>query len=135
MSIFLKPVINSPDKKNTKRKNTKYRKTSPYFEPGHELCIKKKKEPWIPPKSPFDLIQEKLYEKPWQLLIATIFLNKTTGKVALPILDEFLKKWPSPEAILECDEAELVELLRPCGTYHRRAKVIKRFTGNCQVVC
>lgn len=34
---------------------------------------------WNPPKSPYQLIQEVLYKDPWQLLVATIFLNKTNG--------------------------------------------------------
>lgn len=32
-----------------------------------------------PPQSPFGLVQEQLYNEPWKLLVATIFLNKTTG--------------------------------------------------------
>lgn len=32
-----------------------------------------------PPASPFHLVQEQLYKEPWKLLVATIFLNKTTG--------------------------------------------------------
>lgn len=32
-----------------------------------------------PPASPFHLVQEQLYTEPWKLLVATIFLNKTTG--------------------------------------------------------
>ena len=35
---------------------------------------------WVPPKSPYGLVQEILFHDPWKLLIATIFLNKTTGK-------------------------------------------------------
>ena len=118
-------VIYSPEKR---KRNTKYRKQSPYFEPGHELCSKRKKEPWNPPKSPFELIQETLYDKPWQLLIATIFLNKTTGKVALPILKDFLTKWPDPDSLSSCDEDTIADILQPCGLNHRRARVIKRFT-------
>ena len=34
---------------------------------------------WTPPKSPFNLVQESLYEEPWKLLIATIFLHRTSG--------------------------------------------------------
>lgn len=34
---------------------------------------------WIPPRSPYNLIQETLFHDPWKLLIATIFLNKTSG--------------------------------------------------------
>lgn len=35
---------------------------------------------WTPPRSPFNLVQETLFHDPWKLLIATIFLNKTSGK-------------------------------------------------------
>ena len=34
---------------------------------------------WDPPQSPYNFIQEYLYRDPWQLLVATIFLNKTDG--------------------------------------------------------
>lgn len=49
-----------------------------------------------PPKSPFSLVQEQLYEEPWKLLVATIFLNRTTGKSAISIIlkiltDHFMK--------------------------------------------
>jgi hypothetical protein len=37
---------------------------------------------WTPPRSPFNLVQEHLYHDPWQLLVATIFLNRTQGKLA-----------------------------------------------------
>jgi hypothetical protein len=35
---------------------------------------------WTPPRSPFNLVQEHLHHDPWQLLVATIFLNRTQGK-------------------------------------------------------
>lgn len=34
---------------------------------------------WCPPKSPFNLVQESLYHDPWKLLVATIFLHRTSG--------------------------------------------------------
>ena len=34
---------------------------------------------FVPPKSPHGLVQEQLYDDPWKLLVATIFLNRTTG--------------------------------------------------------
>lgn len=39
-----------------------------------------------PPSSPFKLVQEKLYKEPWKLLVATIFLNRTTGKFSAAFL-------------------------------------------------
>ena len=35
---------------------------------------------WTPPRSPFNLVQEHLYHDPWQLLVATVFLNRTQGE-------------------------------------------------------
>lgn len=35
---------------------------------------------YVPPRSPYGLIQEDLWPCPWKLLIATIFLNKTLGQ-------------------------------------------------------
>ena len=35
---------------------------------------------FVPLQSPFNLVQESLWQDPWKLLIATIFLNRTTGQ-------------------------------------------------------
>merc|ERR1712223_978434 len=103
-------------------------KKSPYFTKNHELCIRTKvKFSWTPPKSPFNLIQEELYSEPWKLLLATIFLNKTNGKVALPLFWDFLTKWPNPESVCEASEEDIATFLQPIGLYNRRARVVKRF--------
>jgi len=83
---------------------------------------------WTPPRSPFNLIQESLYHDPWKLLIATIFLNKTSGRGAIPNLMKFFERWPSPDDLLKVEKDELVEFLRPIGLYVRRANTILRFT-------
>ena len=54
-------------------KDQRERKMSP-------LPTSAKKKSWIPPKSPYNLIQEQLYPDPWKLLVATIFLNRTSGE-------------------------------------------------------
>ncbi|XP_069721906.1 methyl-CpG-binding domain protein 4 isoform X2 [Phaenicophaeus curvirostris] len=109
------------------------RKTSPYFSskysreapsPPRRKAFRK----WTPPRSPFNLIQETLFHDPWKLLIATIFLNKTSGKMAIPVLWEFLKKYPSPEITRTADWKEMSELLKPLGLYELRAKTIIRFS-------
>lgn len=73
------------DKKISKcvRKSTRL-KRSPYF------TIAKIKRPrhflypnYTPPASPFSLIQEELHDDPWKVLVATIFLNRTAGKIAV----------------------------------------------------
>ncbi|XP_042679707.1 methyl-CpG-binding domain protein 4 [Centrocercus urophasianus] len=109
------------------------RKTSPYFSskyskeapsPPRRKAFRK----WTPPRSPFNLVQETLFHDPWKLLIATIFLNKTSGKMAIPVLWEFLRKYPSPEVARTADWKEMSELLRPLGLYALRAKTIIKFS-------
>ncbi|XP_060074997.1 uncharacterized protein LOC132554704 [Ylistrum balloti] len=83
---------------------------------------------WVPPKSPFCLIQESLYHDPWKLLIGTIFLNRTTGKAAIPLLWKFFNKWPNPDATRKADAAAIAKLLTPLGLHEKRAKIIIRFS-------
>ncbi|KAK1158486.1 methyl-CpG-binding domain protein 4-like [Acipenser oxyrinchus oxyrinchus] len=109
------------------------RKTSPYF------CSKSTKEApspprrkafrkWTPPRSPFNLVQETLFHDPWKLLIATIFLNKTSGKMAIPVLWQFLDRYPSPEVTRSTDWTEIAELLKPLGLNELRAKAMVKFS-------
>ncbi|KAM8799734.1 methyl-CpG-binding domain protein 4 isoform 2-T2 [Eudromia elegans] len=109
------------------RTQVEKRKTSPYFStpsPPRRKAFRK----WTPPRSPFNLVQETLFHDPWKLLIATIFLNKTSGKMAIPVLWEFLKKYPSPEITRTADWKEMSELLKPLGLYELRAKTIIKFS-------
>ncbi|XP_067015273.2 methyl-CpG-binding domain protein 4-like [Anabrus simplex] len=83
---------------------------------------------WTPPRSPFNLIQETLYHDPWQLLIATIFLNKTSCEVAVPLIWTFLEMWATPQALLAADVNDVALLMKPLGLHWKRATLIKRFT-------
>lgn len=83
---------------------------------------------WIPPKSPYNLIQESLFHDPWKLLIATIFLNRTSGAKAIPILWEFFKRFPTPEVTRSADWKQIAELIQTLGLHEKRAKIIIRFS-------
>jgi len=83
---------------------------------------------WRPPKSPFGLVQEQLYEHPWKLLVATVFLNKTTGTVAKPALWEFFKQWPTPEDCRNADKKKIAELMQPLGLSEKRANTLTKFS-------
>lgn len=86
-------------------------------------------EDHVPPCSPYGLVQEELWEDPWKLLVATIFLNRTTGTAALPILSTFFEKYSSPEITMNADSAELADLLAPLGLHKKRAGIIIRFSS------
>nr|Q9Z2D7.1 RecName: Full=Methyl-CpG-binding domain protein 4; AltName: Full=Methyl-CpG-binding protein MBD4; AltName: Full=Mismatch-specific DNA N-glycosylase [Mus musculus]AAC68878.1 methyl-CpG binding protein MBD4 [Mus musculus]AAD56595.1 methyl-CpG binding protein 4 [Mus musculus domesticus] len=115
------------------RTQVEKRKTSLYFSskynkealsPPRRKSFKK----WTPPRSPFNLVQEILFHDPWKLLIATIFLNRTSGKMAIPVLWEFLEKYPSAEVARAADWRDVSELLKPLGLYDLRAKTIIKFS-------
>ena len=76
---------------------------------------------WIPPKSPFNLIQESLFHDPWKLLIATIFLNRTTGRKAIPVMWEFFRRFPNPHTTSKADWKEIAGMYRLflCATRSR----------------
>ncbi|KAF3697059.1 Methyl-CpG-binding domain protein 4 [Channa argus] len=109
------------------------RKTSPYFRgkpsrdglsPPRRKAFKK----WTPPRSPFNLIQETLFHDPWKLLVAAIFLNKTSGKMAIPVLWQFFEHFPSAEVTRQADWKPVSELMKPLGLYELRAKTLIRFS-------
>ncbi|XP_049718593.1 methyl-CpG-binding domain protein 4 isoform X1 [Elephas maximus indicus] len=115
------------------RTQVEKRKTSLYFSskynkealsPPRRKAFKK----WTPPRSPFNLVQETLFHDPWKLLIATIFLNRTSGKMAIPVLWKFLEKYPSAEVARTADWRDVSELLKPLGLYDLRAKTIVKFS-------
>ncbi|KAH9492434.1 hypothetical protein Btru_051101 [Bulinus truncatus] len=103
---------------------------SKYFKKSGNLSRPKlrRDEKWIPPRSPFCLVQESLFHDPWKLLVATIFLNKTAGRQAIPTLWKFLNRWPTPEKACKADVEEMATLLFPIGLNYSRSKTIIRFS-------
>jgi hypothetical protein len=126
--------------KRKKSKPPKREKKSAYFNSGATnfcsssapICMVSQ-DKWTPPRSPFNLIQENLFHRPWQLLVATIFLNRTGGARAIPLALEFLERYPTPAEALEAPLEDIAEILRPIGLNWRRARTIQRFTRerNC----
>uniref|UniRef100_A0A1B6E861 HhH-GPD domain-containing protein n=1 Tax=Clastoptera arizonana TaxID=38151 RepID=A0A1B6E861_9HEMI len=104
-------------------KSKLYNIQSHYF-----ISSDRKGHKWIPPRSPYALLQEDLFDRPWQLLIATIFLNKTKAKKAVPYILKFLIKWPLPKNILNVTYEEILEFLQPLGLGPTRSRAIMKFT-------
>ncbi|XP_029291670.1 methyl-CpG-binding domain protein 4 [Cottoperca gobio] len=121
------------DSQNKSKNGEDKRKTSPYFSrkpPRDGLSPPRRKafKKWTPPRSPYNLVQETLFHDPWKLLVATIFLNKTSGKMAIPVLWQFFERFPSAEVTREADWKPLSELMKPLGLYELRAKTLIRFS-------
>lgn len=114
---------------------TSKKQTSPYFKKNQKNLKKEKssyfdlKRKWVPPKSPFNLVQEHLYHDPWKVLISTIFLQRTTGKVAIPLLWKFFEKYPNPAIASRAEPSVLSAFLKPLGLGEKRTKIITQFSG------
>ncbi|KAK0465172.1 DNA glycosylase, partial [Desarmillaria tabescens] len=59
---------------------------------------------------------------PWKLIIAVTLLNKTSGKLAIPVFWELVDRWPTPLSLSQASDEELVDLIHPLGTQTIRAK-------------
>lgn len=110
--------VKSTDGPRTPR--PKLPKISPYFPKlpaDPESCL-----PFPPIDAPFfGLVQEQLAHDPFKLLIATIFLNRTRGGVALPVLFKVFEKYPTIDAMAAADPSDLVDMIRCLGFQNQRA--------------
>ncbi|KAI7346632.1 hypothetical protein D0862_12127 [Hortaea werneckii] len=78
----------------------------------------------IPPiSSPtFGIIQEKLHQEPFWLLIATTFLNQTSGRAAVPVFWALKNRFPTPDALAQAEYEVVLEMIRHLGLQRQRAK-------------
>lgn len=110
-----------------KPKGIRLPQISPYFsKPENQIgtfsTIGKSCLP-IPPlsASSFGLIQEQLAHCPFRLLIATIFLNRTRGPVAIPVLFRLFDIYPTVQDMATAQHAEIVQLIHGLGFQNQRA--------------
>ncbi|CAE6442956.1 unnamed protein product [Rhizoctonia solani] len=114
--------------------------------------------PGPPPSSPDELsqalrlikpslIQERICDDPWKIIVATTLLNKTNGKAAVPIFWELIKRWPTPIALAQglysyvkqdphhppyktvAAAPSLTDLLRSLGTQSMRTSRLIRLSN------
>tara|TARA_B100000212_G_scaffold339996_1_gene319577 strand:+ start:584 stop:1009 length:426 start_codon:yes stop_codon:yes gene_type:complete len=85
-------------------------------------------ERWIPPKSPFDLLQERYWPDDWKILVVCLLLNQTSRKQVEPMIEKFFKRWPDARTATLANEDEMREVLRPLGMFNRRVKTIKKMS-------
>ena len=83
---------------------------------------------WIPPASPYGLIQEHLFPNEWMILVAAQFLNLTTRKQVEKILPTFMQRWREPAELKAESRSELVSLISPLGFGNRRADRLIKMT-------
>ena len=86
------------------------------------------KSGWIPPRSPFGLLQEDVFPNEWRILTVAQFLNCTTRKQLDKVFPTFVNRWPNPGALLSCDKDDLIDVITPLGFGNRRANSLLKMT-------
>lgn len=85
---------------------------------------------WIPPKSPYDLLQEQIYSDPWKVFVCCIFCNLTKRRTSEPFFWKTLAQWPDAQSLSHADDHELLDLIRPLGLSERRSRALKRMSDD-----
>lgn len=84
--------------------------------------------PFPPLSSPqFGLIQEKLADDPFKLLIGVTFLIKTAGKSSIPVFYQLLEMYPTMEDLANANKADIVELTKHLGLQNSRADTYVKY--------
>lgn len=81
--------------------------------------------------SPLNTIQELVgrdLHYPWRVLVVCTLLNQTHGRGVRPMIDEFFKIVPTPDAMMHVEKEAIDHLLRPLGFHNRRYVTLCRMT-------
>ena len=73
------------------------------------------------------LLQEVYKEDPWKMMVCCILLNLTKRQQVDIVREELFKRYPTEYDMIEANEKELSELLKPLGLYNKRAKTFCSF--------
>lgn len=83
---------------------------------------------WIPPQSPYNLIQEHLWQDPWKIFVACIFCNLTRRVDAEPYMWDFFSRYPTAGVAAKAKPKELQEMIQPLGLSKRRSIALIRMS-------
>ncbi|KAH7663382.1 methyl-CpG-binding domain protein 4 [Dioscorea alata] len=84
---------------------------------------------WVPPRSPYNLLQENHYFDPWRVLIICMLLNRTTGRQVREAIRHLFCLCPDAESMAwNADVEEIEEVIRGLGFQKTRARKMKRFS-------
>ena len=65
------------------------------------------------------------YSKDYELLITVMLSAQTTDKRVNMVTDILFKRYPSLELLMQADINDIINIIRPIGTYNKKAQNIK----------
>ncbi|KKY34816.1 putative dna glycosylase [Diaporthe ampelina] len=75
----------------------------------------------------FGLVQEELAADPFRLLVAVTFLIRTPGRVAIPVFRQLMERYPTAQALVEADPADIEAMMHHLGLSNQRTKTIQKY--------
>lgn len=85
---------------------------------------------WIPPRSPYNLIQEHLWNDPWKIFVACIFCNLTRRVDAEPYMWKFFKRYPSANDVSLSDISDIEKMIKPIGLSRKRSVALVKMSND-----
>ena len=68
------------------------------------------------------------YEKDYELLLAVMLSAQTTDKRVNMVTEILFQKYPSIEALKDANIEDIKEIIKPIGTFNKKAQNIKEIT-------
>ena len=69
------------------------------------------------------------YNKDYELLIAVVLSAQTTDKRANSVTSILFDKYPNLEALSKADINDIMEIIKPIGTFHKKAVFVKEIAN------
>ena len=66
------------------------------------------------------------FKNPFEMLIATILSAHTADACVNTITAPLFERFPDPKSLASASQEEIIEIIRPCGTYNRKSEYIIR---------
>ncbi|MDA8111961.1 MAG: endonuclease III [Nitrospiraceae bacterium] len=72
---------------------------------------------------------ELTYRSPFELLVATVLSAQTTDRMVNRVTPALFGRYPDPKALAASNLADLEEILRPTGFFHRKALHVRELAA------
>jgi len=75
-----------------------------------------------------DILEARYWPDPWKVLVNCIMLNRTRKVQVEPVIEDFFRRWPCPEAASNAEPGEVYEVIRRLGFGNVRSNTLVRFS-------
>ena len=75
------------------------------------------------------------YTKDYELLLATMLSAQTTDKRVNMVTDVLFKKYPSLKDLSQADIGDIIEIIKPIGTFNKKAKNVIEIARHLLIDC